>query len=356
MNNTDMLQNLIDKKYDNVVSISHTDLDGYASQMLFYKLGKKHKVEISMFNTGYGKDLENLLCYIDRKYNKNETKNLLIITDINIDNYSFNKIKYLDTFDVLIIDHHQTTIEEPLPQWFLLDTTMSATKASYNFLLDFDREFLYYSEVVEIVNVLDMWLEDDKLFEKAKYLNNTLFKYMYIFPQDMVKFKRKLLFYLIETMGKFVHSQKDFYQIEKRESSILREFIFFEDYQEDRFLPSKTLLMNFIAKHRDIKTANREVTINGLKGILFFNDIEIFQELSHIYLKELDFDFAIHINKTGKISLRSIDDNNNVNAIAKQYFNGGGHIQASGGMVETERLRNIDEALDTIINTTNNQY
>ncbi len=86
---------------------------------------------------------------------------------------------------------------------------------------------------------------------------------------------------------------------------------------------------------------------------LFFNlDSSIFQYLSHYYLNDNDnINFMVNIKSSGSCSFRSKDDID-VERVAREYFFGGGHTNASGGSIKMiDKINSESELIEILLNS-----
>ena len=177
--------------------ISHTDLDGFGCQFttqmmfpdaIYYNANYGIEVKIILKNT-----LEKI-ALIDKKEDI-----FLLITDLNLttdESKSLDKdIKDLNNdgfkINLQLLDHHGSGQKSADKfDWYFLDTTRSATKITYDY---FCKHYLNFKEstpnnfekLIEAINAVDIWLDDNKLFEfgkvcmsmisKAYEINNILF-------------------------------------------------------------------------------------------------------------------------------------------------------------------------------------
>ena len=178
--------------------LSHTDLDGYSAQLISRKIYKNP----IFYNANYGLEvkiyLEDILTQI-KLQDKNE-EIFFLITDLNLTPDESRKldhsIKQLIeggyNIKLQLLDHHGTGEKSASKyDWYYLDTSRSATKITYDYFVENYPEFLDlcedgFVEFIQSVNAVDIWLENDELFEfgkvmmsmvsKSYEINNILFR------------------------------------------------------------------------------------------------------------------------------------------------------------------------------------
>lgn len=81
------------------------------------------------------------------------------------------------------------------------------------------------------------------------------------------------------------------------------------------------------------KKAECSIECEGKKGFLSYSMGGI-SVLANLFLEQNpEFDFYMDVSPKGSVSLRS-NGKCDVSSLSKQYFNGGGHKNASGGKIE----------------------
>lgn len=178
------------KTLDLTILLSHTDMDGYASQWLNDKRLQFLDIEpgkVILLNCDYGKILSSIEPILKEAEAKGK-KVGLFITDLNLndeeasvlDNYYRNR-----TIDVIeLLDHHVSGLEVSKKyNWYKLDTSCSATKIVWKFLVNNlvhigkDSTILdhlkAYNDVVKLINAADVFDKSDMLvFRKGRILTN----------------------------------------------------------------------------------------------------------------------------------------------------------------------------------------
>jgi len=322
-----------------IYSISHNDLDGYASQLLIKKYAKKIKEKIEMYNVNYGKAILETLKLIENKLKKED---IIIITDLNLDQ---EIAIYLDNLIAkkIVIDHHETgKMIAKKYDWYFYNKSKSATLLTYEYFSSYLKKY----DFIKYTNMYDLWLENKKKFNKAKSLNYAFKNLSKNYSKDIENLRRDFVFFLIESYSFVLEIENSVYFAEKELYNIERHYLTEKEFNFKEPIDSLR-----IKKHYKYIIENKlyeDINFNGYKFRLFFNMNDIFQEILHLTLNNnKDLDFVCHLNKQGFISFRSLKIN--VEKFAKTYFNGGGHRLASGGSLNGAR-KNIKFKENEIIN------
>jgi len=303
-----------------IYSISHNDLDGYASQLIIKKYANINKHNIKMFNISRQSEIKNILDNI--KLNSSDS---LIITDISIDNELSKYLNDLKIKILLVIDHHETSSDiSSKYNWYKYDNAKSATLLAFEYLL---KDIVVEYEFIKYVNAYDLWLETDSCFLKGISLNSFFKEKSQHYIKQISDLRRDFVFYFIEKYSaeltinnKISDSEHSSYKIEK-------DFLGSkEDIPLDILISKKHY--EYIVEHN----LYIDKTVNNYKIRVFYNMNIIFQNVLHMTLVDnKDISFVCHLSNQGSISFRSTDDRVNVENIAKTYFYGGGHRNASAG-------------------------
>jgi len=312
-----------------IYSISHTDLDGYASQLIIKKVAEAAGEKIKMFNVNYGKSITNAIA---ETLGNISSKDSLYITDLNLDDKQAELLneKMIEIgFKLHVLDHHETGKNIAAKyDWYHYDKTKCATQITF--------EYFNSPSVVEyltyLTNIYDLWQIEELDFFKAQCLNQSLMDRKKIFLKILEDMQRDFNFFIIENVSKLLKSAPDIYSVEKELYELERRY-----FDSDNRLPNRTLhTVKIRAMYNEIvkKELYTLVEIDGLTAEIYTGLSEIFQEFSAMRNELGEADFVANINSQGYIGFRSIG-NINVADIAKKYFNGGGHKNAAGGSIES---------------------
>jgi oligoribonuclease NrnB/cAMP/cGMP phosphodiesterase (DHH superfamily) len=161
----------------NILSVSHTDLDGLSAQIVLRSVFG----EIKRMNATYGK-IEEYLNIIDDYCSRTEPHKVFI-TDLAFKYKELERLNEIakkhSTTKFIFIDHHPFEEEYKhlvLPNFtILISDKASATKLTYLFLkANYSLNNKELAQYVEYVNAYDIWLKNEKEF-KVGFVYNELF-------------------------------------------------------------------------------------------------------------------------------------------------------------------------------------
>ena len=318
--------------------LSHIDLDGYACQLVtdaFFD--NRH-----FYNSNYGNET---LEKIDELFNDITTLSdneeiMVLISDINLTlehcEYLENKIQNSAyNIKLQLLDHHISGLDvSKIYEWYHLDDTQCATAIVYQYCLEhfapLDTSTLeWLPTFVKAVNAIDIWVEDDELFEFGKVCMQMISKSnelsRSLFPAKDVEYKHHLL----KTAVTY---------IDKNNAPIaLDEEIYFIKKNYLNISGNNNTLDNIISEYMlqllEDKKSDFTIFYKDKKVLLTFclSHISI---LANLFLtKHPEIDFFINVNHKGYVSMRS-NNKVDVSKVAQLYFNGGGHKNASGGVIK----------------------
>lgn len=326
--------------------LSHIDLDGFGSQYLAeIALGKDNVV---FFNSNYGLEIKNNLEEILNQIGNNEAK--ILITDLNllpeIGEWLHNEIIASNgRIELQLLDHHKTGA--PVAEkysWYHLDESKCATKITYEYFVskglisEFDEETKTFAN---IVNDLDMWFTENTYFKKGKLLSNCIFNLSYPFPREIKEEKNKFIRFMLPKVFKLIYEGNSVSNIENHLLNSIKE-LFVKDFIPEEIYNDPEVLIddkyNYYTAERIAKMDFPIFNFSGINIKVFYGmDSGVFQNIANIMVIEgKDFEACLNILRTGKLSLRSRADID-VSIVAKEYFNGGGHKNACGGFLTTEK-------------------
>lgn len=317
--------------------ISHTDLDGFACQLVtkeYFKNG-------FFYNANYGlevkltlkKVLEDILPFKDEEI-------FFLISDLNLTNQEskdlnrdVNKLNE-NGFNIKlqVLDHHASGQKSAdTHDWYFLDITRCATKIVYDYLVEnfnaFDEETRkWLSPLVDAINAIDIWLDHEtKNFEfgkvllmmvsKAREINNTLF----------ADANRDYRIHLLKESTKFLNEIDGNIKLDNDLHKIKKEYLKLDE--KDNTLDN--LSAKFLVKTLDEIKENLTVTYKGHKGLLTFTLGSISIPANAFLKANLDYDFFIDVGRKGNASFRA-DGKVDVAVMAAKLAKGGGHVNASG--------------------------
>lgn len=319
-----------------IYHLSHIDLDGYGCQYLSTQCFKK----IECYNANYGPEvtarLEEIVKQIeqDKFIQGNDTERLILITDLNLTTKEGNWIEKEAIrigAKLQLLDHHATgAVAAEKFAWYTLDTSRSATLITYDWLQQhygFDKE-QKLATIVKAVNAIDIWVNDDPLFEYGKVMLGMISGVREInrilFPAQDRAFKLSMLEEAknrVNTPAAPIKLDDDLHQIKKS---------FFKQQENNT---KDNLVASYVT---DLLTKDKQrltIEYKGYKGILGYNVGNASIIGNACMVANPDYDFYMDINFRGHFSLRS-NNKLDVSQMAAHIGNGGGHPNASGGKIE----------------------
>lgn len=312
--------------------LSHTDLDGYGCQMV-----TKHYFEsILFYNSNYGKEINECFNQIlDTIQSSTHENHVILITDLNL---TLDQAKEFESKAniceknvlLLLLDHHKTGQEcfETF-EWYYLDSNRCATKITYDFFAALYGADVALSKFVDVVNAVDIWLENDPSFELgkvcmglvsgAKEVNKVMF------PTENSAY----IFDLLNNAQNYFTCNDAPIALDDATHQLKKSF----------FLTTHNNTLSNLVSEFNVKllTKNRDkmmITYKQYKGILTYNIGNVSVIGNDFLTANPDIDFFMDVTSKKTISLRS-NGKVDVSQMAAHIANGGGHHNASGGLLST---------------------
>ena len=329
--------------------ISHTDLDGYACQLITKQMLEKEQFKKGFFyNANYGTEvkltIKKVLNQIE-EYKENEI--FLLISDLNLTtqeskdlNKNINELN-ANGFNIKlqVLDHHATGQKSAdMYDWYFLDINRCATKIVYEyFCKEYDaftlEEKKVLSPLVDAINAVDIWLDHEtKNFEfgkvllmmvsKAREVNNILF----------ADLNREYRIHLLKESIKYLNEDNGNILLDNALHSMKKEFLKLDENDDTLDNLSAKYLVKTLA---DVKE-DLAVTYKGHKGLLTYCLGAISIPANAFLRVNDDFDFFIDIGRKGNTSFRA-DGKVDVSQMAAKLAKGGGHINAAGAKFDDFR-------------------
>lgn len=319
-----------------VYHLSHIDLDGYGCQYLSQQCFDR----IECYNANYGPEVPARLGEIVKKIEQDKfihgdkEESLILITDLNL---TTKEAAWIEKEAIRIgaklqlLDHHATGANAAERfAWYKLDTTRCATLITYDWFQThyaFDKEN-DLAPIVKAINAIDIWVNDDTLFEYGKVMLGMISGAREIgrilFPAEDRALKLSMIKAAknrIDSVDAPIQLDDDLHQIKKA---------FFRQEQNNT---KDNLVATYVTNL--LTTDKQRLTINykGHKGLLGYNvgSASVIGNASMVANE--DYDFYMDVNFRGNFSLRS-NNKMDVSAMAAHIGNGGGHVNASGGKIE----------------------
>lgn len=342
-----------------IFHLSHIDLDGYGCQYITQNFFK----DIVFFNANYGKEVGVRLKSIIQAIQQEETQNLrdsyprqkneyesnkilILITDLNL---SLQECKFLQksleylkiqgsgtkNIEILLLDHHITGQENALLyDWYHIDTSRCASKITYEYLksrfelLDPSKE-KFLDSLVNVINAVDIWKEEDSGFELGKVLmrmitsSTEINRFMFDAQNRDHKFK------MLDFVKNYIHLSNSAVEYDNNVFR-LKKIALNGD-------PNKQTMDDIIslAQVQLLESIKEECSViyEDKLGIVSYS-IGGVSVLGNLFLKRNpEFSFYIDVGPRGNVSLRANGDCD-VSLLSKKCFGGGGHKNAAGGRCE----------------------
>ncbi len=327
------------KKPQSVYHLSHTDLDGYACQFLTSRCFEK----ITFQNSNYGDEINGRLkIFFDQMLLDSAKDILLLVTDLNLSlaqcEFIENQIERLHSFkkginiEVQLLDHHASGSDSAQKyEWYFLDTSRSATKITYDWLIEnFEcKEIERYGQIVDAINAIDIWLKEEDGFEFGKVLMGAVASSREVGRALFDEHDRAHKFHLIESADKIINERDAHIRLDNEMHAIKKAF-----FSKGR---SDNTLDNLVAEYlTDLLTARKEdlkISYRDKRGVLTYALPNISVIGNAFLVANPDIDFILNISPNGSISLRS-NNRADVSEIAATLAGGGGHPNASGGRIQ----------------------
>ena len=310
--------------------LSHTDLDGYGCQMVSAHFFKS----ITFYNSNYGKEINECFNQIlDDIQTSTLQKHVILITDLNLTMDQAkefeSKVNICDKeIMMFVLDHHKTGQEcADAFEWYFLDSSRCATKITYDFFSELYGKDEKLSKFVDVVNSVDIWLENEPEFELGKVcmgmVSGAREVNKVMFPDENSQY----IFSLLTQAQEYFTCKDAHIALDDALHGIKKTFFTTQ---------TNNTLSNLVSAYNVILlTKNREkmqISYKEYKGILTYNIGNVSVIGNDFLTANPDLDFFMDITSKKTISLRS-NGKVDVSRIAAQIANGGGHHNASGGLL-----------------------
>lgn len=310
--------------------LSHTDLDGYSCQMV----SAHYFDSINFYNSNYGKEINECFNQILATIQTSSSeKHVILITDLNLTMDQAkefeSKVSICDKeIMMFVLDHHKTGQEcADAFEWYFLDSSRCATKITYDFFSALYGKNEKLSKYVDVVNSVDIWLENEPEFELGKVcmglVSGAKEVNKIMFPEENSKY----IFSLLTKAQEYFTCKEAHIALDDAIHGIKKAFF---------TTTTNNTLSNLVSAYNVILlTKNREkmqISYKEYKGILTYNIGNVSVIGNDFLTANPDLDFFMDITSKKTISLRS-NGKVDVSKIAAQIANGGGHHNASGGLL-----------------------
>jgi len=321
--------------------ISHTDLDGYACQLIT----KEYFKEGFFYNANYGMEVKlTVKRVLDEIIAFKEEEILFLISDLNL---TFQESKDLDKdinkliedgykIKLQLLDHHISGKKgADAFYWYYLDEKRCATKIVYDYLFEeydgFDFTVSSWLEpLVNAINAVDIWLDyDKKNFEFGKVIMSMISKVREVNNILFADLNREFRFHLLKEASRFLDQLDGHIKLDNEIHFLKKEFLKLDKKDDTLDNLSASYLVKSLA---DVKN-DLTVFYNGHKGLLTYCLGSISIPANAFLKANPEYDFFIDVNKKGNASFRA-DGKVDVSLMAGKIAGGGGHVNASGGRFE----------------------
>ena len=310
--------------------LSHTDLDGYGCQMV-----TKHYFDsIAFYNSNYGKEINECFNQIlDVIQNSPLENHAILITDLNLTMEQAKEFESKASICakkpfLLLLDHHKTGQEcANTFEWYCLDSSRCATKITYDFFASLYGQDEKLSKFVDVVNAVDIWLEDKAEFELGKVCMGLVSAAREVNKVMFPQVNSQYIFALLEEAQNYFTCKDPHIALDDAIHPNKKNF-FMTDKNDTLSNLISAYNVVLLSRHK----AQMQINYKEYKGILTYN-IGSVSIIGNDFLKSNpDFDFFMDITSKKTISLRS-SGKVDVSQMAAHLANGGGHHNASGGML-----------------------
>ena len=311
--------------------LSHTDLDGYGCQMV-----TQHYFDnANFYNSNYGKEIDERFHQILLDMETiGAKKNIILITDLNL---TVEQCHYFEKelqnasqeAKLLLLDHHKSGQDcfEEYP-WYYLDTERCATKITYDFFASIYGADTEMATLVNVINAVDIWLSDDPYFElgkvclglvaNAKEINRIMFE----------KANNDYIFNLLKQVQPYLDQENPHIVLDEAIHGLKKNY--FRGDKADDTLSNliSAKMVELLGRYKN----KMSIEYQGYKGIVSFNIGNVSVIGNDFLVANPNYDFFMDVTSRKTVSFRS-NGKVDVSKIAKKLAGGGGHPNASGGVL-----------------------
>lgn len=317
----------------NIDLLSHTDLDGYGSEIVLKSIGLNPTVknlenqEVDSYITGYVSDI---------LAGNQPAPDVLFITDIGPKGEAAEKLEKLHQSGetkIRLFDHHATAIELNKYEWATVITEENGVMPCGTSLF---YRYLRTKADVEIKNVIEMgldrfvkeielydtWAWEEKNHVSAKTLNDL---FWLVGHESFVESQVQKIRNGLEML--FTPEEERLLEVENRR---IKKYI--HDKTED------LIIINDFFTDED----GKPLTAGIVQADTYVS------ELGHYLCDHHDIDFALLLNLThDKASLRAVKEDVDLAPIVKRY-DGGGHKHAAGCKITSMGIEFVNKLFTKI--------
>ncbi len=312
--------------------LSHTDLDGYSCQFIT----KRIYPDGYFVNANYGEEVTVRMREILQKIQLSQKEKIFfLITDLNLSaseaaflDEEIQRLRALKDIELLLLDHHGSGLQtaQSYP-WYHLDITKSASLITYEYFNE-EQKLSHLEKFIKAVNAVDIWLQEDTLFETGKVMMRLIDEAKEInrftFNNENIAYKH----YMLEQALPYLEKERGYIDLDDDICHIKKSF-----FLQDKRDTLDNLVTRYLLKLIEVKKEEMSIYYQGSKGILTFG-IQNSSIVGNAFLKaNPDFHFFMNVSPRGTFSLRA-DNQIDVSKMASNIAGGGGHPNASGGRIK----------------------
>ena len=312
--------------------LSHIDLDGYSCQFVM----KYTPYKIFNYNANYGAEVRQKLEMILENIKNSKEQSVILITDLNLtadeSRWLNNEVNQDKKIRIVLLDHHGSGEESAKKyDWYFLDVERCATKITYDYAkenFEFD-EPEWMEKFVDVVNAVDLWKLDEvenfeygkvcmRLVNETRELNRVMFA-----PEDS-NYKLSLLL----EATKYLDVENAPIVLDEKIHSIKKEF-----FRTNENNTLDNLSTSYVVELLGNKRKTNTIYYKGYRGYLSYGVGNTSIVGNGFLVAYPEYDFIVDVSYRGAMSLRA-NFKVSVALIAKEWANGGGHPNASGGRIQ----------------------
>lgn len=318
--------------------LSHTDLDGYGCQLV----SSFYEPEARLFNANYGNEvMAKVKQILSATLALNENA-WWLITDLNLTPDECTHVETLAVearnagleIKITLLDHHISGKEASEKyDWYYLDNDRCATKITRDFFANEYKKELP-SELITLtnaINAVDLWHEDDALFEVGKVLMRVITETKEVpqimFPMERSRYKIAAL----KKAAKFLDKENSHIELDDSIHFIKKEYLTIDKNDAIDNLASYKVT-SLIEQDLDKYT----ISYGDTQGVLTMGLNNVSVIANAILERNPSRKFVIEYTGKGSVSFRASGEID-VCAMAQKIANGGGHKNASGGKLALGR-------------------
>lgn len=319
--------------------LSHIDLDGYGCQLVTSLYFKKRTYS----NTNYGAEATARLDQIIRSIESGEdTKAMILVTDVNL---TMDEASFLDDavnglrksgkeITLQVLDHHAGGADVAAKHdWYYLDDSRCATKITHEYCLQHFKNpgqptLEWLSPFVDAINAIDIWHEDDPLFEFGKVCARLVNDSREISRMMFDLEHREYKLWLLKEAAKLLKQDEAHIRLDDSMHRLKKKYLRGQKPKDTM----DNLASNFVVELLENKKEGCTLRYGKHQGFLSYA-LGSISNIANLFLKRNpDFHFFIDVSPGGRCGLRA-NNKIDVSRMAKTHFNGGGHPNASGGKI-----------------------